>query len=81
MTEKNEVVFTEAFKELAVEGYFTRLEAKFMPKAKTREVPGGRKSTRHHVPTVTAKAGEKNVRHQPRKLIVKKHATLTNKKP
>jgi len=63
MTEKNEIVFTEAFKELAAEGYFTRLEAKFMPKAKTRKVPGERKSTRHHAPPVTAKAGKKSARH------------------
>jgi len=81
MTEKDEVVFTEAFKELAAEGYFTRLEAKFMHKAKAKEVPAGEKNTRHHAPSVTVKAGKKNARrHAPtRNLIMKKHATLTDK--
>ena len=79
MTEKDEVVFTEAFKELAAEGYFTRLEAKFMPKAKNKKLPEGRKNTRHHASPITVKAGKKSTKHQSRKLIVKKHATLTDK--
>jgi len=41
MTEKDEAVFAEAFEELAEEGYFTKLEAKFKPKTKTINVSNG----------------------------------------
>jgi len=32
-------LFTEVIKELAAEGYFTRLEVKFMHKVKIKKVP------------------------------------------
>ena len=79
MTEKDEDLFSEAFKELAAEGYFRKLEAKFMPKAKTRKVPGVRKKLRRHAPSVTVKVGKKSVRRQSRNVNVKKHTALTDK--
>jgi hypothetical protein len=46
---KQNAVFAEAFEELAAEGYFKRLEEKFKPKVKTKNVSwGGAKERRYH---------------------------------